>query len=616
MAAGAAGAGLAAGIALLRSRRASGRMARLMEALRESRTGIWRWDIAEDRIEWDAALAAVFGLPPDAAPRRVSDVLALVHEEDRERIGAAVRRCIEKGGSAEYEFRIRTPSGEERWIHDRSRIVHDRTGRPLAMLGVCMDITARKQAELHLQRSEQRYRSLVDATSTLAWRRDGAGHFTEPQPAWEAYTGQGWEEYRGLGWLAAIHPEDRPVVRENWARAMREQPDLYESEARIWHAPSRSWHIFLTRAVSIRDPDGSVREWAGFANDVTDRRIAQAALRDSEARLRRAAEAARFATFEVANPDAEHIVSESFRELWGRPQGTRIDLISLLTRVHPDDRQAFEAHRRGIATRGGPFEHEFRVVLPDGSIRWLQSRGEAEPGPDGLPGRVVGVNLDVTARKQAQRRQALLVRELNHRVKNMLATVQALSVQTRRSAEGDHARFIQDFSARLQALARTHDLLTASAWEPTPLQATAAAALAPWLGEQARIRLDCASGPALSPRQAQALVLALNELATNATKHGSLSVPDGQVDLACTLEPAGSGAATVVIEWRESGGPPVRPPARRGFGSRLLEQGLVREFGGEVRLDYLPTGLECRIRLPLVSAEEPEGAEPQALTSG
>jgi two-component sensor histidine kinase len=255
-------------------------------------------------------------------------------------------------------------------------------------------------------------------------------------------------------------------------------------------------------------------------------------------------------------------------------------------------------------------------MLPDGGIRWLQSRGEAEPGLEGLPGRVVGVNLDVTARKRAEQRQALLVRELNHRVKNMLATVQALSEQTRRSAEGDHARFLQDFGTRLQALARAHDLLTATAWEPTPLRAMARAAVAPWLGEQTRIRVDCTSDPAVSPRQAQALVLALNELATNATKHGALSVPEGWVELNCALEPDSGGASTVLIAWRERSGPPVRPPARRGFGSRLLEQGLVREFGGEVRLDYLPAGLECRIRLPLATAEDPEGAELQAFTYG
>lgn len=591
-------------------------MARLTEALRESRTGTWRWDIADDRVEWDAALAAVFDIRPDAAPRCVADFLALVHEEDQKRIAAMVRGCLETGGVAEYEFRTRTPAGEERWIHDRSRVVRDRAGRPVAMIGVCSDITARKQAELRLQGSEERYRSLVDATSALVWRRDAMGHFTEPQPNWEACTGQRWEEYRGLGWQEAVHPDDRAMVQEQWAWAMREQPDLYELEARIWHAPSRSWRIFLTRAVPIRNPDGSVREWAGSASDVTDRQMALAALRDSEARLRRAAEAARFATFEVAGAQAEHIVSEGFRELWGMPDGARVDYSTLLTRVHPEDRPALEAHRRRVAAQGGRFEIEFRVVLPDGSIRWLQSRGEAVPGPGSLPSRAFGVNLDVTARKLAEQRQALLVRELNHRVKNVLATVQALSEQTRRSTEGDHARFLQDFGARLQALARTHDLLTANAWEPTPLRAMARAALAPWLGGQARIRLDCIGGPAVSPRQAQALVLALNELATNATKHGALSVPEGKVDLACGLDRRSADGSTVVIEWKERGGPPVRPPARRGFGSRLLEQGLVREFGGEVRLDYLPTGLECHIRLPLASTEEPEGAEAQPLTYG
>lgn len=205
---------------------------------------------------------------------------------------------------------------------------------------------------------------------------------------------------------------------------------------------------------------------------------------------------------------------------------------------------------------------------------------------------------------ESERRLRLVIAEMNHRAKNALVTVQALAMQTARGAAGtDPAHFVADFSGRLRTLARAHDLLMTSAWGPAGLDEVLRAGLAPWLDPsmapaQSLILRDLGGfAPTLvSPNQAQALVMAMHELATNATKHGALSRPDGRVVVTYRAGECGHGA---LIEWRESGGPPLSArPARKGFGTRLLEQALPSDLGpgASVVQDFTPSGLHATIR--------------------
>jgi two-component sensor histidine kinase len=197
-------------------------------------------------------------------------------------------------------------------------------------------------------------------------------------------------------------------------------------------------------------------------------------------------------------------------------------------------------------------------------------------------------------RQVAEEHQAVLVGELNHRVKNMLASVQSVADQTLRSTGGDPRRFGEDFRGRLRSLARAHDLLTQVGWVEAELDDVLAAALAPWQGAEQLVRLEGGGRFLVSPRQAQALVLALHELATNAAKYGALSVPGGVIRL--RRGPVAEGR--VELLWREVGGPRIDgPPQRRGFGTRLLERGLPTDLGQEpiITLDFAPDGLVARI---------------------
>jgi PAS domain S-box-containing protein len=239
------------------------------------------------------------------------------------------------------------------------------------------------------------------------------------------------------------------------------------------------------------------------------------------------------------------------------------------------------------------FEEEIRFA--DGSSRWLI--GNARPLRD-VEGRLAGAVaafVDVTARKRAEAQRELLVGELNHRVKNTLATVISIARQSfTRSPETQAAR--RAFEERIRALAQTHSRLAESAWAGDSLEAMVAEALAPFRHERrGNVSL---SGPAvtLSPKCAVALGMAFHELVTNAAKHGALSAEEGSVEVAWQVD---SERQRLRIRWTESDGPQVAEPQRRGFGRFLLERALVADLDGGVRLEFPRTGLRCTIELPL-----------------
>jgi two-component sensor histidine kinase len=215
-----------------------------------------------------------------------------------------------------------------------------------------------------------------------------------------------------------------------------------------------------------------------------------------------------------------------------------------------------------------------------------------------------GIQIDITDHKRSEEHLRLLLNELNHRVKNTLATVQSLASQSFRlrgtTGAQDLPALYAAFEARLFALARGHDILTRENWEGAGLVEIVAQAFAPYrdLPEDcSRIRLE---GPDLrvSPSMALSLSMAMHELCTNAAKYGALGAPEGRVRVSWSTLEAPTGPR-LVMRWEEHGGPPVLPPSRKGFGSRLIQDGLARELNGEVRLAYRPEGVVCTIDVPL-----------------
>ncbi|HZZ67170.1 MAG TPA: HWE histidine kinase domain-containing protein [Phenylobacterium sp.] len=247
-----------------------------------------------------------------------------------------------------------------------------------------------------------------------------------------------------------------------------------------------------------------------------------------------------------------------------------------------------------------PFiDHAASVLLqrtPGGALeeRFLDFIFQPIAGQDGEAVGVFVEGSDVTDRVLGERQQKLLVDELNHRVKNTLSTVQAIADQTLRT-NADPEAFRNAFEARLMALSATHDLLTATNWMSADLREVAQLEFRPYGPE--RYRLE---GPtvALTPAKALALGLLFHELATNAAKYGALAHGDGRVEVDWRRRQR-EGRTSLEIDWREQDGPPVAPPTRRGFGSRLIERSLQGQLGGEATLTYAPDGVRCHIRLPL-----------------
>jgi len=333
--------------------------------------------------------------------------------------------------------------------------------------------------------------------------------------------------------------------------------------------------------------------------DVTESQALDRSVRENEARLNH---------INAVAPTANYIYD--FRRgapVWVTGRTERVygysaeDLVSgggelIRSLIHPDDFPKVAA--RLIKLTAGPDgdvqEFELRIRRRDGGYRWVLDRAVAfERDATGRVTSTLSAALDIDERKRAEERRTLLINELNHRVKNTLASVQSIARQTMRSARTPE-EMAEVFTARLVALSGAHDVLTRENWEGAGLREIVQVALAPFEGD--RIVTE---GPdvRLGARAALALGMALHELATNAAKYGSLSGETGGVRLSWQVRAGES--ANLDLEWREHGGPPVTPPKRRGFGSRLLTQGVRSELNGAAEMDFAPDGLVCRISAPL-----------------
>ena len=221
-------------------------------------------------------------------------------------------------------------------------------------------------------------------------------------------------------------------------------------------------------------------------------------------------------------------------------------------------------------------------------------------GPDGQVEAIAGSTRDVTERKRHEQHQQLLINELNHRVKNTLATVQSIARQTLRSATGaeDANAKIEE---RLVALATAHDILTRENWHSADIRDLAQSTVDAY-GAADQFQLE-GDGCRLDPRRALALAMALHELGTNATKYGALSSRAGRVHLHWSSIDV-DGDPRIEVVWQEHGGPAVHEPVQRGFGSRLLERGLKHDLGGGVELAFAPEGVRCHLWMPQPNLEE------------
>jgi len=335
-----------------------------------------------------------------------------------------------------------------------------------------------------------------------------------------------------------------------------------------------------------------------FVQDLTADHAARAREREIQQRLEIALSAAKQGVWDYDLVTGEMVYDDRAKEIYGLPTDQPVTFEMIRDATPPEDlehtlAQLERAIDPNIRDRSS---YEYRIVRPDGTICWALAHGEAIFEGEGEAARAVryaGTIQDITERKAAERHQEILIAELNHRVKNMLAIVQAIAHQTFRNGSGDAA---DTFYGRLSALAAAHSSLTRQHWEAAELGEIASAVLQPHYqrgGEQIRLSGEDVRVP---PQMAVNLAMALHELATNAAKYGALSRPDGRVHLSWSVT---HSEPVLHIRWRESGGPAVRQPEREGFGTRMIRRVLASELGGEVQLDFNADGLDCAIDAPL-----------------
>lgn len=280
--------------------------------------------------------------------------------------------------------------------------------------------------------------------------------------------------------------------------------------------------------------------------------------------------------------------------------------------LHPDDRgRVHKLWRSAVDTQTG-YASEYRLRHASGEYRWTAVHGTPLFGASGVVTGWIGMNSDISVRKKQEEQLAFVMRELSHRSKNLLAMVQAMSRQTARQSSKIE-EFLPIFSGRLQALARSHDVLLQKNWQGASLARLVEGHIVPLEGGLEETRVS-ASGPDIqfTPEAAQTIGLALHELWTNATKYGALSTPEGRVIIDWAIGKSDSGEDQLEINWKEKGGPPVTPPKRKGFGRTVIEVMVAQTLGGTVELSFEPDGVRWSVTAPTTHLASDADVEPQA----
>jgi PAS domain S-box-containing protein len=489
--------------------------------------------------------------------------------------------------------------GEEVFVHRDGRFypvaftaspIRDEAARAIGTVIEVRDISAERAARAALERSEERLRLATAGAGVGTFEVDLASGVGEWSGEATAQMGLGRSRFTTEDWLDAVHPDDRPAARAAWVEAVEGRGE-YQVRFRVGTPAVGGARWLLARGTVERDVSGRPRRAAGMMLDVTRQVEAETALATSLAELQAFYDTAPVGLCMLDTGCRFVRVNRKLAEYNGVPVEDHVG--RTVAEVVPGIGEAVRDVLERVISEKRPvidFEMVGETAARPGVVRHFN---ESFVPVLGRGGAVIGVNIvveETTERRRAEMQRETLINELNHRVKNTLATVQSIIHQTLRAAAvaGD----IQEaLDARLAAMARSHDLLTKANWTTVHLCDVAAAAVEPFRARDQGDRLTF-SGPdvLLVPRAALAVGMALHELATNAVKYGALSVSRGKVDI--TWE-AGSGHLTLV--WRESGGPVVAPPTRKGFGARLLERVVAHDLDGKVVLDYPPEGLVCTI---------------------
>lgn len=541
------------------------------------------WNVGAERIlgwteeEMMGRPARIFFTEDDAAEGRPEHEMRSAREGGR---GADERWHRRKDDSSFYASGEMMPllDDEDRHV-GYLKILRDRTEQRLA--------AERQRADAEFMRSvlaaSDDCIKVLDLDAKLIFMSEGGQRVMEVSD-FNAIAGCPWPEF----WRGEGHALAKAAIETARAGGV----GRFRGKADTMRGNARHWDVQVT---AIPGADGRPEKLLSVSRDVTETRNAEDLLSRSQARLNLALGAAGMIGTWEWNLDTNLIqADEHFARVYGvdpeeAARGAPLEIFT--RRFHPDDMPEFEAALARLFEGEEVFSSEYRVFQDNGSVAWLLARGRLiHDETTGRPVSFSGAAVDITARKASEEQREDLAHEVAHRMKNTLAMVQAIVSQTLRSAttleDGSQA-----ITGRLAALARAQDILFRTSWEEAEIHDVVDGALEVHQTSGGQIHT---SGPTLTltAQQALGLALALHELATNAAKYGATSTPDGRIDVSWTMAPEGDFA----FDWSESGGPPVTPRTRTGFGSRLMERIVASYFGGVGTVEFAPAGLHFHLQ--------------------
>jgi PAS domain S-box-containing protein len=569
---------------------------RYRSALRVGRIGSWETDFVKGERTWSDEGMALFGIDLPGGIGHVGgpqdEWRHTLHPDDRD-IPEAIYAHLATNDTLQVRYRIRRPGdGTVLSLLGHAEVVaRDELGRVRKLLNVVADVTQLAETERALRASEARFRAIqetsIDGFMVFESVRAADGtlvdfRWTYANEAAERIVGKPRSWFLGRLLLAEMPGNRDDGLFDAYVRVA--ETGVPWTKEFNYHHEGLDIHV---RAVCAKADDGFAVSFA----DLTERRRAEDRLRESEARLASALAAGQLGVHDYDPGNGEIKWDAAVRKLWGVSADEPITFEVFAAGVHPEDRDRVMSEvGQALAPGAGRYVCEYRVIhRVTGETRWVVADGDVTVDATGTR-RLVGTVRDVTALKTAEDQRRLLVEDLNHHVKNTLATVRAIASQTLRGSDVPPAAKAA-LEGRLMSLAAAHDVLLQEEWVSAGLRDVVTRALAPHVSDRsARLHVE---GPAaaLDAKSALALTMCLHELATNATKYGALSNADGRVSVTWTVD-----ARSLELRWQEIGGPAVTVPKKRGFGSRLIERVIAGDLNGSAKLSFAPDGVVCVIR--------------------
>nr|WP_298101112.1 PAS domain S-box protein [uncultured Shinella sp.] len=553
--------------------------------------GIAEADANGRLLRVNAALCRMLGRSEEEL--RNMTFLDYTHPSNKEEDCASYARQV-AGEIEGYVLRKRAmkPDGTSVYLDVHSSSVRDSEGKFRYGVRVLIDTTDAKRLEDQIRENERNLGDLLEALPAAVYTTDAQGRITFFNKAAVEMAGRvptlgdewcvTWRLYRTDG---SFLPHDQCPM----AIAIKENRAIRGEEA-IAERPDGTRVPFIPYPTPLHDSEGKLIGAINMLVDISDRKKA-------EEYAERLAAIVTFSDDAIVSKDV-HGVIQTWNNGAERVFGyDKADVIGKsITILIPPERQDEEPQILARICRGEHIEH-YETVRKRKDGRLIDVSLTVSPLKNSK-GEITGASKiarDITEKRREERRRLLLINELNHRVKNTLATVQSLASQTFRGERENQA--VKHFETRLVALARTHDLLTRESWEGADIHEILRQTLhAVCADPEGSLQI---SGPycLLKPKLALSLSIAIHELATNAAKHGALSVDAGVIAVRWSIE--GANTRRLRLAWEESGGPPVSTPQQRGFGTRLLEQGLARELDAQVALSFPPSGVVFSLNAPL-----------------